>query len=100
MAQRTTVTEANKRGIPAVRGTKHSVSFQRLQPTHPVVLRMPVQYSVRDVEVLLDALWQMFTESQAKKLKVTMPWDESDEPQQIMLSDLAALLESWIKKSA
>jgi hypothetical protein len=57
---------------------------------------MPPQYSSREVELLLETLWSMFTESQAKRLVVSVPWDDSEEPQQIMLADLAATLESWL----
>jgi hypothetical protein len=57
---------------------------------------MPVRYSAHEVEVLLDALWGMFTESQAHHLEVRVPWDEADEPRRMVLADLAALLESWL----
>jgi hypothetical protein len=57
---------------------------------------MPAHYAPRDVEMLLEALWAMFTESQARKLVVSVPWEEHEEPQRMVLADLAALLESWL----
>ena len=101
MTQRKTQTEANKSGSNAVmQGKRSKRSIQKVVKPSPSVLRMPAKYTVRDVEVLLDAQWQMFTESQAQKLKVAMPWGESDEPQQMVLADVAATLESWLNQSA
>jgi RNase H-fold protein (predicted Holliday junction resolvase) len=49
------------------------------------------------VELLLTAIWNMFTEHQARRVVVAVPWDESDEPAQMALSKLAELLESWLE---
>ena len=97
MAQRALSTEANKSGSAAVTRVKHSVHPASLRhaPAAPV-LRMPSQYTTHDVELLLEVIWNMFTESQARKLRVTVPWDDSDEPQTMVLADVAALLESWL----
>jgi hypothetical protein len=93
--------EANRSGLRAVaKGHKHGRRAARSHETSsPVVLRMPPQYAPHDVELLLEALWAMFTESQARKLVVSVPWgsgDEQEEPQRMVLADLAALLESWL----
>jgi hypothetical protein len=50
------------------------------------------------VELLLTALWNMFTEHQARRVKVAVPWDDSDEPAQLAVSELAELLESWLDR--
>ena len=94
---RAKTTEANTSGIhAAVTGRRSNrPARSRLAPS-PIVLRMPSNYTARDVEVILDALWKMFTESQARKVKVLVPWDDSEEPQQMTVVDLATLLESWI----
>jgi hypothetical protein len=60
------------------------------------MLRIPPQFGTRDVELLLETLWGMFTESQARRLEVMVPWDDSEEPRRMALADLAALMESWI----
>jgi hypothetical protein len=57
---------------------------------------MPPQYTTRDVALLLEALWSMFTQSQAQRLMVAVPWDDTDEPRRMVLADLAALLERWL----
>jgi hypothetical protein len=57
---------------------------------------MPLHYTSRDVTLLLNALWTMFTQSQAERLLVALPWDESDEPRQMVLAELAQVLESWL----
>jgi hypothetical protein len=41
-------------------------------------------------------IYAMFTETQAHKLRVAVPWDESEEPETLVLADLAALIESWL----
>jgi len=97
MDRRAATAEANRSGTRAVARGKHSsVAVRPCQRRSPIVLRMPVQYSAHEVEVLLDALWGMFTESQARQLEVQVPWDEADEPQRMVLADLAALLERWL----
>lgn len=97
MAGRVVMTEANRSGSRAIARGKHGSHATRIRQTSPVVvLRMPPQYSPHDIEQLLDALWVMFTESQARKLVVNVPWDESEEPSQMVLADLAALMESWL----
>lgn len=95
---RAALAEANRSGLHAVaKGHKHGRRAARFHETSSsVVLRMPSQYTPHDVELLLEALWAMFTETQARKLMVNVPWDEHEEPQQIVLADLAALLESWL----
>jgi hypothetical protein len=57
---------------------------------------MPSDYSPEFVQRLLDSLWNMFTETQAQKLIVSVPWDTSEQPSQMRLADLATLLESWL----
>jgi hypothetical protein len=100
MVRRVASAEANKSGTRAVARGKHGSRAAR--PHHaptPAALRMPAQYSTRDVELLLDALWGMFTQSQARQLEVQVPWDEGEgeeEPQRIRLADLAAQMESWL----
>jgi hypothetical protein len=95
---RVALAEANRSGLHAVaKGNKHGRRAAHLHATSsPVVLRMPPRYAPHDVELLLEALWAMFTESQARKLVVSVPWDEQEEPQCMVLADLAALLESWL----
>ena len=41
-------------------------------------------------------MWGMFTQSQAQRLMVAVPWDDTDEPRRMVLADLAALLERWL----
>lgn len=97
MAGRVAVAEAKRSGSLTVARGKHSAHVTCIRHvSSPVVLRMPPQYASRDVELLLEALWAMFTESQARKLVVNVPWDESEEPSQMVLADLAALMESWL----
>jgi hypothetical protein len=95
---RVVLAEANRSGLHAVaNGNKHGRRVARFHETSsPVVLHVPPQYAPRDIELLLEALWAMFTESQARKLVVSVPWDEQEEPQRMVLADLAALLESWL----
>ncbi len=95
---RAALAEANRSGLHAVaKGNKHGRRAARFyETTSPIVLRMPPQYTPHDIELLLEALWAMFSESQARKLLVSVPWDEHEEPQHMVLADLAALLESWI----
>lgn len=88
--------EANRRGSRAVLRGRHSSSTARSRYRTPPMLRMPPQWGTRDVELLLEMLWGMFTESQARRLEVTVPWDDSEEPRRMALADLAALMESWI----
>jgi len=38
----------------------------------------------------------MFTQSQAQRPIVAVPWDDTDEPRRMVLADLAALLERWL----
>jgi hypothetical protein len=95
---RVALAEANRSGLHAVaKRNKHGRRAARsYEVSSPVVLRMPPHYAPRDVELLLEALWAMFTESQARKLIVSVPWDDHEESQQIVLADLAALPESWL----
>jgi len=95
---RAALAEANRSGLHAIaKGHKRGRRAARSHETSsPVVLRMPAHYTPHDVELLLEALWAMFTESQAHKLMVSVPWDEQEEPQCMVLADLAALLESWL----
>jgi hypothetical protein len=97
VARRVAMAEANRSGLRAVAKGKHgSRAIRGLAAPSSVVLRMPPQYSLHDVELLLDALWAMFAESQARKLLVNVPWDNSEEPSQMVLADMAALMESWL----
>lgn len=100
--QRRAAAEANQSGTPAVAGGKHSqrAARRRLLDSStggiPRIPRMPTEYTQRDVETLLHALWTMFTESQARRLVVVVPWDSSEEPVQMTVADLATLLERWL----
>ncbi len=98
MAERAATAEANRSDSRAVARGKHGSRAARpRQCRSPVVLRRPIQYSAREVELLLELLWGMFTESQAHALEVQVPWDEGgEEPQQIGLADLAAQMERWL----
>src|SRR5690349_15771980 len=97
MVQRVTSAEAKRSGSLTDARGKHGARVTRLhQISSSVVLRMPAKCAPRDVELLLVALWAMFTVEQARKLVVNVPWDESEEPSQMVLADLAALMESWL----
>jgi len=98
MVRRAASAEAKRSGARAVARGEHGSHVAR--PHHapsPTALRMPSGYSPRDVELLLDALWGMFTESQARQLVVSVPWDEgAEEPRRVALADLAAQMERWL----
>jgi hypothetical protein len=97
MRRRAALTEAKRSGRAAVIVGKHSSYAARTAHTAPSLLvRMPPQYTTRDVALLLEALWSMFTQSQAQRLMVAVPWDDTDEPRRMVLADLAALLERWL----
>jgi hypothetical protein len=98
VARRVSDTEANTSGSTAVALGRHGRHSARLHTAfvHSNV-RKPSRYTTHDVELLLTALWNMFTEHQARRVVVTVPWDESDEPTQMALSELANLLESWLE---
>jgi hypothetical protein len=97
MVRRVAATEAKQRSARVAEMGKHGLAApRRPRGSRAPVVRMPPQYSSREVELLLEALWNMFTESQAKRLVVAVPWDDAEEPQQILLADLAATLESWL----
>jgi hypothetical protein len=97
MARRVAVTEANRNGKQAAEmGKRGRLATPTRYPAPSWIVRMPSQYTSRDIRLLLDALWSMFTQSQAERLVVAMPWDESDEPRLIVLADLASVLESWL----
>jgi hypothetical protein len=91
--------EANKSGSTAVASGKHG---RRATSLSTVLcrsnVRKPAQYSAHDVDLLLTSLWNMFTEHQARRVKVAVPWDDSDEPVQVAVSELAELLESWLDR--
>jgi hypothetical protein len=90
-------TEAKKSGRTAVVAGKHGSHPASIGlASTPSIWRMPPQYSTRDVALLLEALWSMFTQSQAQRLMVAVPWDDTDEPRRMVLADLAALLERWL----
>lgn len=96
MAQRAMRTEAKKSGTDAVtRGMHRSTSLRSRQAMPPMV-RMPSNFTTRDVEVILEALWHMFTEAQARKLVVAAPWDDSDDPPRMTLSAVAAVFAHWV----
>jgi hypothetical protein len=38
----------------------------------------------------------MFTESQARRTQVAVPWDDADDPQRMTVTELTTLLESWL----
>ncbi len=100
MAQRVVVAEAkkSKSGQRAAERGMHNHTTARLRlVSSPTVMRMPPQYSAHDVEVMLNLLWGMFSESQSERLVVTVPWDESEAPRQMSLKDLAAILEDWLE---
>ncbi len=98
MTQRAAATEANKSGSHAVEKGKHRKAVARLRPISSAkVLRRPPQYSDHDIDLLLVVFYQMFTETQSRKLRVALPWDDSAEPETMMLADVAALLESWLE---
>jgi hypothetical protein len=61
------------------------------------MLRRPPQYAPRDIELLLEALWGMFSESQAEQLVVAVPWEEGEALRRMRHIDFAALLESWLE---
>jgi len=91
------LTEANKSGSTAGASGKHGSRATRLS----IVLRhsdvrKPAHYTAHDVELLLTSLWNMFTDHQAQRVMVAVPWDDSDEPVRLAVRDLAALLESWL----
>ena len=97
MARRLALAEAKSCGKHAAEMGRHGPRALRTRHSAPsLVTRMPPQYSTRDVELLLEAIWAMFTQSQAQRLVVSVPWDDSEEPRQIVLADLAAMLESWL----
>jgi hypothetical protein len=97
MARRVTLTEANKGGsIAVVMGKRGSLHTRSQHAASAPVLRMPSNYSERDVEVLLSALWNMFTETQARKVRVTVPWDDSEDAPLMTVTELATLLEGWL----
>lgn len=98
MGVRAAVAEAHKSSgkHAAVTGKKHGLHAVRAHQAVPVVLRMPPQYTSHDVECLLNALWGMFTESQAQRIVVAAPWDDSDEPHRMTVTELTRLLESWL----
>lgn len=97
MSRRDLITEANRSGSLSVVMGKHSSCQPRAwQLSSPPVQRMPSHYTKHDVELLLKALWIMFTEKQASKLIVPVPWDTTEEPQRMRIADLAILLESWL----
>lgn len=99
MPQRRAAAEANRSGTSAVAGGKHSQRAARrrlLVSSTGGIPRIPTEYTQRDVETLLHALWTMFTESQARRLVVAVPWDSSEEPVQMTVTDLATLLERWL----
>lgn len=96
--QRAKLTEANKSGSVVVRRGKHSSDIARLHNvSSPKVLRRPPQYSDHDLDLLLEVMFTMFTETQARKLRVALPWDDSGEPETMLLGEVAALIESWLE---
>jgi hypothetical protein len=98
MAQRAVVTEANKRGLHADKMGKHGQHTARSSSFSPVlrVRRRPAKYSDHDLELLLEVIFAMFTETQSRKLRVAVPWDDTEEPETLVLADLATLIESWL----
>ncbi len=97
MAQRAISTEANKSGSAAVTRGKHGQRSARLRVvSSPTVLRRPARYTDHDLELLLEVFFTMFTETQSRKLRVAVPWDDTEEPETLVLADLAALIESWL----
>jgi len=98
MAQREATTEANKGGSVVAKRGKHSSSALRLPlVSTPKIVRRPPQYSDHDLDLLLEVFFTMFTETQARKLRVVLPWDESDDPETMLLGEVAALIESWLE---
>ncbi len=96
MAGQKTHPEANKSGFPAVKmGMHRNEAARSSRPLAPKVYRMPSKYTMHDLELLLEVLYMMFTETQSRKLRVAVPWDDSDDPEMMVLADLVALLESW-----
>ncbi len=97
MAKKARLTEANRSGSRAVVVGKHSSSQASPRTSHaPQTMHMPPGYSTQDVEVILEALWGMFTQNQANRLIVAIPWDDSEEPLKVSLSRLVSIYESWL----
>ena len=98
MVQRVAVAEAKKTSgqRAAERGMHGHTSTRLRQAASPVMLRMPSEYTAHDVEVMLNMLWGMFSQSQSERLLVTVPWDDSDSPRKMTLNDLAGMLEGWL----
>ena len=98
MVRRAATTEANMSGSVVVTRGKHSSSAAHVHPlSSPKVLRRPPQYSDHDLDLLLEVLFTMFTETQARKLRVALPWDDSAEPETMLLGKVAALITSWLE---
>ena len=98
MGVRAVVAEAHKSSgkHAAVTGKQHGLHTVHAHQTVPVVLRMPLQYTNHDVECLLNALWGMFTEHQAQRIVVAAPWEDTEEPHRMTVTELTQLLESWL----
>jgi hypothetical protein len=96
MARQNIRPEANKSGFNAVKMGMHRTEAARSSRSPaPKIYRMPAKYTMHDLELLIEVLFMMFTETQSRKLRVAVPWDDSDEPETMVLADLVALLESW-----
>ena len=96
--RQTDLAEANRSGSHAVKRGKHSSRSACLHVVaSPPVLRRPPQYSDHDLELLLAVFYTMFTETQARKFRVALPWDDSAEPDTVLLGEVAALIESWLE---
>ena len=97
MAIRAKASEANKTKTAVMRAAHRSLSAHELEA--PSEVRMPSHYNAHDIEVMLEALWTMFTESQSRKLKVIPPWSDDDEPLTMSLSQVAGILERWLTEA-